>query len=450
MVAEDRSGTGSLRRIRLLARGSRSDPLARSSLLMMSTTIINSAIGYVFWVVTAHSFSPAAVGSVGALISAATIAATLSDLGLRTMLMQQLPVERDRIEWSRRVSGALLLALGSAAIFGIGAALLSPLLSTQLTSYVTPTARAAVVTVTVFLTVYTMLDGISVAEHRAGQIVVRNIINGFTKVVAVVLLIVVLRGTDLVALYATAVAFVVAACYGVFRHIRAVRPDWRFALTGTATALHDVRGRLIGHHLLNLGGWLPTFVLPLEVVALASTEQNAYSTLTWMLGNAFFTVSPSVSSALFVAGRWKPDELRSATRRAATLIAALMIPAGLTVAVFGHWILGIFGRDYAHYGYPLLLVLVASAIPDAITNVRIGRLRAQGRVSDGARMNLGMAAISIGLAWVLIPPMGIVGIGVAWLAAQTAGSIYGFAEDAVVRRRNGYRGRHRVMAGGHK
>ncbi len=425
----DLAHTGGTSWIRNIVHRVREDSFTRSSLAMMSTTIINSIIGYAFWIVSARNFDASTIGAVSALVSAATIAATLADLGLRTMVMQQLPTERSRKAWSSRVSGALVLGLVSSFIFGLLAWLLAPRLSHQLAAFVNPVAGVCVLLLTVCLTLYTMLDGISVAEHRAGQIVVRNVLYGTVKVVVLGGLLLLAFRSPQLALIATVIGIAAPTIFGIVWQLRSARPDWRFSVRGTIEPLREVSGKLVGHHILNIGGWLPGFVMPLEVVALSTTQQNAYMTLTWMLGNAFFTVSPSVSSALFVQGRWNPEHLRKATIKATKLIAVLLVPVGLILAAAGHFILGFFGPAYAHYGYPLLLVLLISAIPDAITNVRVGRLRAQGRLATGARLNAGMAIVSIGLAWILIPHVGIVGVGIAWLIAQTTGSIWGLIED---------------------
>jgi O-antigen/teichoic acid export membrane protein len=89
----------------------------------------------------------------------------------------------------------------------------------------------------------------------------------------------------------------------------------------------------------------------------------------------------------------------------------------------GHLILSTFGPAYALNGYALLAILIASAVPDAITNVYIAVLRVQRRLRRAAMLNLSMAALTLILAWILLPRLGIAGGGWAWLIAQTAGSV---------------------------
>ena len=80
-------------------------------------------------------------------------------------------------------------------------------------------------------------------------------------------------------------------------------------------------------------------------------------------------------------------------------------------------------------------MLTASAVPDAVTNIYNARLRAREELAFPAAMNMGMAAVTLLGAWLLLPPMGIVGAGLAWAAAQTAGTLAVIAHIAFRRRR---------------
>jgi Na+-driven multidrug efflux pump len=51
-------------------------------------------------------------------------------------------------------------------------------------------------------------------------------------------------------------------------------------------------------------------------------------------------------------------------------------------------------------------------------------MRVEGRLQRSAALSLSMSVLALLLAWILLPPLGIAGAGVAWLIAQTAGSVY--------------------------
>jgi O-antigen/teichoic acid export membrane protein len=67
---------------------------------------------------------------------------------------------------------------------------------------------------------------------------------------------------------------------------------------------------------------------------------------------------------------------------------------------------------------------VLSTAPDAVTNVAIGLFRATGELWRSTVLNIGMAVVTLVASAVLMPRMGIEGVGVAWLGAQVLGTIW--------------------------
>jgi O-antigen/teichoic acid export membrane protein len=162
---------------------------------------------------------------------------------------------------------------------------------------------------------------------------------------------------------------------------------------------------------------------PLVTVRLSATD-NAYFYTTWMVGGIFLIVSPAVASSLFAEGSNSTHQLRERTRSCARIITVLLLPLMLVFLVGGRFILGLFGTSYAQHGQWLLVFMTVTAIPDAITNIYVSVLRVRGRLHEAALVNLGLAVLALVLTWLLLPPMGIMGVGVAWLIGQSAGSLY--------------------------
>ena len=86
--------------------------------------------------------------------------------------------------------------------------------------------------------------------------------------------------------------------------------------------------------------------------------------------------------------------------------------------------MSIFGPSYAENGQELFRIYAIAAIPDATTNIYISVLRVQRRLRFAAVLNIGMAVITLSLAWILLPLFGINGAGWAFLISQTAGTLY--------------------------
>ena len=85
--------------------------------------------------------------------------------------------------------------------------------------------------------------------------------------------------------------------------------------------------------------------------------------------------------------------------------------------------MSIFGPSYAENGQELFKIYAISAIPDATTSIYISVLRVQRRLRFAAALNIGMAVITLSLAWILLPLFGINGAGWAFLISQSAGTL---------------------------
>ena len=67
----------------------------------MSTTGVNSALGFVFWVLAARLFTAEVVGLTAAIVAASTIVVLLASLGAGGTLIQSLPEQTGSSGWSR-------------------------------------------------------------------------------------------------------------------------------------------------------------------------------------------------------------------------------------------------------------------------------------------------------------------------------------------------------------
>jgi O-antigen/teichoic acid export membrane protein len=423
-----------IERLRRLA----GNDVARGSIGIIVASLVNAGLGYVFWVIAARAFDADNVGAASAVMTSAALAAVAGDLGARTHVIHALAGESRTRVWSRIVTSSLVVAGGGAGVASFVVWLVlrssSPVTADYLAAWL-PTF----VLLAVAMALFNVLDGVDTVERLPGQLVTRSLISSVGKVVIVALIAMARRPLEQGILVATVAAFVAAVIWGLTLGLRKARREWRPTVRGIGSAVRAAFGDLTGHHLLNVGGQLPTFLFPLEVVYRLSAAQNAYFYLTWMLGSLFMVVSPAVSSALFAQGRRDPTSLGRSVRVAVGLIAALLVPAALFMIVFGRLVLTSFGPDYADEGYVLMLLLVASALPDAVTNVQVGIYRSQGRVWVGAALNLSMGVAAVGVAWPLLPSLGIEAVGWSWLGAQTAGALATFV---IGRHRSP--GRHRV------
>jgi O-antigen/teichoic acid export membrane protein len=413
-------------RTRRLAATARHDTLVRNSLFIMATTLVNSLFGFTFWVVAAHLFDASALGLAAAVVSSFSLAAVLANPAVHSTLIQELPRTRAGRDWSVVVNGGILLGAVSGVVWGIALVPLLPLLSPHLVHMGGGfLAGAGIVAGVVGSTVGLIVDYLFVAERKAHLMLWRNLAFGVLRLPLLALAVAFVGGRSAPAIWGAWVAtLAVTVALALTIGLHRVGRGHRLTFGGATARWRSLTGDLSWHYLTNIGALVPMYVLPLLVVVRLSDRANAYFYVTWMLCSLFFIVSPAVSSSLFAEGSHEPAAVRATASRAMRVIALLLTVMAVAYVALGRVALGVFGHTYVTEGSELLLVLVASAYPDAATNLYVSVLRVERRLRHAASLNLSMAALSLGLAWWLLPQVGIAGAGIAWLAAQSAGTLW--------------------------
>jgi O-antigen/teichoic acid export membrane protein len=166
--------------------------------------------------------------------------------------------------------------------------------------------------------------------------------------------------------------------------------------------------------------WLAsTALMPVIVVALAGATQNAYFSLAWMIALPLYTISASTGSSLVVTAAGDEARLATYARQVLVQTARLVLPIAVLLALAAPYVLRVVGADYADHASGTLALLALSAIPGMVNVLYVNVYRAR-RTMSAVMIAMGAEAILVvGLGVLLLDPIGIVGVGVAWLVAQS-------------------------------
>ena len=437
--------SASLRRARTYVQVARGDSLVRNSLYMMSATVATAVLGYVFWIVAARVFSTAQVGTASAVMSLCSTVALFTYLGPGAMLVERLHTYEQPHAWK---SFIVRTCAASAAVTAVLAAVTIPLIAHARgygSYFGAPGAAVIAVIGASVWTVVQMYCSAFIAARRAdGMFAVQGLISLFKVLLVVPLCAAGLGAPGIV--IAWVASSVIGAAAGAFWLLPRIEPVAAATAPAAAPAAEeggaggDHRGRrarharppgkqagylshLVGQHLTSVGGQMTPLLLPVLVAARLGAGRNAYFYITWMIGSVFFMVSPSISQALFAESVRNDAGLRPTVAKAFRIAAFLLIPAIVVMIAGGKLILAIFGQAYVSAGYGLLVLLAISALPDAVSNVAVAVCRATGRLSSSASINLGILAFTVISAWLLMPRLGLLGVGIGWLSAQVLSAL---------------------------
>jgi O-antigen/teichoic acid export membrane protein len=430
-----------LRRVPAYLRRAQADSLVRNSLYLMASTVVTGGLGYVFWALAAHEFTSQDVGVASAVISLCSTAALLTYLGSSAILIERLPSREGSARWTYTLAR---VSIATAAVTGLAAAVAVPVLKTSPDYRLFFSAALPVVVAVIGAAAWTLVNlfgAAFIAARRAGRLLAIQSAVSIVKIAFIVPLAAAGAAGIVEAWVASALLGVAFGVVWLVPRMRLGRPSHnpRRRVADT-TELRPSQYRnprhkraavppnagsvrhLLGQHLTSVGGAVTPLVLPVLVVLRLGATQNAYFFITWMLGLAFFMVSPSVATAVFAEGVRSNSDLPTVVIKALRVIAILLSPAIALMVLGGRHILDLFGAPYAASGYTLLVLLAASSVPDAVSNVAVAVFRVTGRLAYSSALNLGILVVTLSGAWVLMPRFGIAAVGAAWLGAQSLGA----------------------------
>jgi O-antigen/teichoic acid export membrane protein len=411
--------------IRSLVQRIHGNSLLRNGIFIMGTGAATAGFGYLYWVLAAHTYSTYDVGLASALISAMTLASTIANLGIGSTLIQTLPHRESGHDWSLTLNAGLAIGFLAGLLAGVAVVVVLPLLSPQFAIVEHQAGYAFTLLVGVpIVTLSTLLDQAFVAERASINMLIRNLVVAVLKIPLMVLPVILLAHVGALAILTSGVlAMAVMLGVGMFLLIPRLRRAYCLALRGITGQIRSMLSSLAGHYFINLGGLTSQYLLPVFVAVQLSPTENAYFYTTAKVTDFFFMTSSAVAVSLFAEGSHAANTLPQKVRSSILIIGSLLVPAMILCFFGGHYIMSIFGPSYAANGQELFRIYAIAAIPDATTNIYISVLRVQKRLRFAAILNIGMAVITLSMAWILLPILGINGAGWAFLISQTAGTL---------------------------
>jgi O-antigen/teichoic acid export membrane protein len=405
------------------ARQALRDPMMRNSAALMSSTVVTSLLGYGFWLIVARVYGSEVNGTAAATTSAIQATVLIASVGAAAALVEWLPKCATGLEWRRRVTTGMTVSVLTAAVGGAVVVVALGAVSGTLPQLAQPAGALLFCLACVFFSAGIVIDYVAISEHRGGLLLVRNLVLCGLRIPLILIPVTALAGADSILLaWTVAAALSLVWAFATFgsRSGRSLRPEF----SGLGAQLREMATSLVGQHLITVTAMLAGYLLPIIVYSRLSASDNAYFYITWMLGSVFFMISPAVSAALFVEGAGAHADMPRLARRSLLIIGALLTAPMLVYLAGGRLILGLFGEDYVAHGYPLLLLLTLSAIPDAVTNIAVAVLRITGRMRAALVLNGAMVVSCVVGAWLVVGQTGIFGAGVCWIVSQVVGAVW--------------------------
>ena len=390
-------------------------PLYYNAYYLIGTSLVRSLSGLPFWMLAAHLYTPHDVGVASALISAVTLSATVSSLGLDVALVRFLPTaEHDSNDL---VNSSLSLVTLCSVLAAAAFALSLPVWSSSLAVVQRqPHFLLLFFLFTSVATLSILTDQVFVAHRAARFTFYKNAISGILKI-PLPLLLVGLSGA--LALFLSVwTPVLLALAVSLLWFLPRIQPGYLPRPGLRKDLLRRVIRYALSNHVANLLGALPASLFPLMVVGVLGTETNAYFFAAWTLAQPLFMVSLALSFSLFAEGSQRTPPLAKLAASALRMSLLILVLSTTVVFLLGDRLLLVFGEPYSQHATTLLRLLSLAAFPVAVKLLGFATYRVRRQLSRIVALSALDSFLSVTLVYALMRSADLDGAGLGLLLSQ--------------------------------
>ena len=395
----------------------RSRSLTTSALGMISGKTAAMSLGFAFWLVAARVAPAGDVGLAAGATAAIMLVALLSTSGLGAAAVvhyhRQGERSADVVDTALALAGILACAV-ALAFLGLAGTLLVEM---NVIAVDLPFALLFVL-MSVIGSLGVVIDQVSMAQRRGGDVLIRNVTNGIvTLLVPVLIWLGPLQASARVLFAGWVLGSTSAVIIGWFQ-MRLTLDGHRTRPRLARSTFRPLIATSIANQALTTAERAPGLLLPLLVTELLSPEETAYWYTSWMIAWGVSIVPLSTSTALFAEVCRNPSDigrqLRAAVRSSLLIGTALAAPT----FVLAPQVLRLAGADYADAGATPLRLLVLGVIPLSATYPYFAIARSTGRIGEAIATAAVAAVLGVTCATAAGVMSGLTSMALAWVSVQ--------------------------------
>ncbi|MBO0791032.1 MAG: oligosaccharide flippase family protein [Ktedonobacteraceae bacterium] len=392
---------------------------------LVGTTGVTSVLGFAYWWLAARQFSPDAVGFASTAISNMTLFATISILGLDTLLVGELP--RQRGQEAPLIITALIVVGSVGSGLGLIFALIAPYVSADLQGLRANIGSIVLFALGVgFTSITLVLDQALIGLLKGGFQLWRNTLFAIVKFAALFIVGLWLSQATGLTIYATwtignAVSLLVLAGIAL---MKGVKPGKH--LLPQFELLRKLGLAAIKHHILNLAIFIPPLILPTLVTAALSAAVGGWFYISWNLASLGNIVISALTMALYAVSAAQPEMFVRRIRLTLGLSFLACIFINILFLFGTQQILEFFGHSYAEQAAWSLRILSLESFLFIVKGHYIAISRIHGRVARSALITVATGSLEVGGAALGVYLGGLTGLSLGWLAAMCIEAIFMF------------------------
>jgi O-antigen/teichoic acid export membrane protein len=398
---------------------------------LIASNLLIGVLGLAFWGVAGRLYPTREVGIAAAVITSATMLATLSILSIDTLYERFLPLAGHRA--GPLLKHGHLLVSAIAVLAGTALVAFGP---TE-TMFSSGWSMACYPLLVVALAAFIMQDKATAGLGVARWAAVKNSFHAIVKLV--VLVVFFWTASALSIVLAWGVTAAVAALFILFAMRRRYRSDPQFLGPPNLPPRRHIWS-YFGSSFGLAGLWaVGPLVVPLIVLSQFGAAANAHFAVTWAIINALYTCVHLIVGPYVAEVAANPGKIAALSWRMVQMMACVMVAGSVGMVLVGPAVLGLVGTDYRAEGQDLLYLAAIFVPLSAIATVYEGFARVGRKLGRMVAVQcLSTCLIVVGCV-IGTRSLGVVGVGWAYVVAEAVSATILIGPAVVWLRRIGHR-----------
>jgi O-antigen/teichoic acid export membrane protein len=394
------------------------DSLFRNSFYLMLATGVMAGFGFFFWLLSAHLVTTEEIGIATTLISVMNIISIFSLIGFDSAIVRFLAhstQKNEKLNTSIILVSVVALFLGS--IFVVFVDSISPQLSFIRDNIF---VSLAFVFFCAMSAVNILTDSVFLAYRQTKYSLIINTIFSFVRMLLPLAFV---SWGAFGIFFAAAVGQTVGLFLSVF--VMVFKFNYEPSLTIDMDIVKQVWKYCFGNYFAGALNLIPVLLLPIIITNHLGLKEAAYFYIVMMIGNLLYAIPQATTKSLFAEGSFSIESIGVNIRKSVNIILALLLPAILVLLVGGKFLLGFFGKSYSADGIDFLYLIAVSGIAVGGYSMFNSLFRVRKKLFALVAMNVCYAGTIVVFTYTLLP-LGLIGIGLSWLAGNLIACAVGY------------------------
>lgn len=361
--------------------------------------MVNTASGFLFWVVAARYYSVSDVGIGTALLSSLGIIVTFSLFGFNISLIRFMPLRIKETVFNTILFVTSISAIIAALIYLFFIDSISPSISFIKSNFIIFIMFSLANSV-LFVTQSGLLSS------RKGE---SYFLQNLMLASRIPLLIIFASFGGLGIFFSIGLAYILSSIFAFIL----IRNYVKFNLELDLSFTKEIFKFSFINYLANLLSNIPPYALPIIIINLLGPEVAAKYFIAYSIGSFVLIIPNSVGTSLFVEGSHGMD-LKKGLIKALGAVYSILLPVFIIIYFFAGNLLGIFGKDYIE-SIELLRIFAFSGFLAAIYSLFLSIQYIKLDSIKILKINIVQFLALITLSYLFILKFGVIGVGYAWL-----------------------------------